>query len=80
MSVNQFQQVTEINAWRIHEELVKERVRKTMARQRTLDRDFREVQEFTEVTDYLRWGVGGRMVQCALAEASHVRFTRKEWL
>ena len=72
-------QVTRLDAWQVHEALVKERVQKTLARERMLKRDFREPTRWTEITTYLRFGVGGNMVQCALAEASFVQYTRKEW-
>lgn len=77
--VQSFQQMSHIDAWNEHSALVMERVRKTLARERMLKRDFREYTHYTETTEYYRWGVGGRLVQCALAEASQVLFTRKEW-
>jgi hypothetical protein len=72
-------QITEKSAWDRHADLVRERVRKTMARERLLKRDFREVDHFTEVTEFQRWGTSQRFVQCAQAEATHVVFTRREW-
>lgn len=72
-------QVTRLDAWQVHSALVKERCEKTLARARMLKRDFREYQHWTEETEYLRFGVGGNMVQCSLAEASFVKYTRKEW-